>query len=149
MTNIEKVEGIGKVHAKDLAKAGIHTTKDLLKEGTTPASRQQIEEVSGISHKLILKWVNMAGLFRIRGVSEEYSELLEEAGVDTVSELSQRNPEHLYQILVEISQKKNLVRRLLAEYEIQDWVEQAKALPRDINIYKKGGHYGFRKSFNR
>ena len=132
MTNVEKVEGIGSVYAKDLTKAGIHTTEDLLKEGTTPASRKEIEEVTGISHKLVLKWVNMADLFRIRGLSEEYSELLEEAGVDTVPELSQRNPEHLYQMLIEINEKKDLVRRLPAENEIQDWVEQAKILPRVI-----------------
>ena len=129
MTDIEKVEGIGPVHAKDLTKAGIHTTEDLLREGTTPASRKEIEEVSGIPHKLILKWVNMVDLFRIKGVSEEYSELLEEAGVDTVPELSQRNPDHLNQMLADINGKKNLVRRLPSENEIKDWIEQAKSLP--------------------
>ncbi|MCJ7665355.1 MAG: DUF4332 domain-containing protein [Actinobacteria bacterium] len=132
MTDIEKVEGIGPVHAKDLTKAGIHTTEDLLREGTTPASRKEIEEVTGISHKLILKWVNMVDLFRIKGVSEEYSELLEEAGVDTVPELSQRNSDHLNQMLADINGKKNLVRRLPSENEIKDWIEQAKALPRVI-----------------
>ena len=129
MTDIEKVEGIGPVHAKDLTKAGVYTTEDLLREGTTPTGRKEIEEVSGIPHKLILKWVNMVDLFRIKGVSEEYSELLKEAGVDTIPELSQRNPEHLYNMVVEINDKKNLVRRLPSENEIKDWIEQAKSLP--------------------
>ena len=129
MTDIEKIEGIGPVHAKDLTKAGIHTTEDLLREGTTPTGRKEIEEVSGIPHKLILKWINMVDLFRIKGVSEEYSELLEEAGVDTVPELSQRNPDHLNQMLADINGKKNLVRRLPSENEIKDWIEQAKSLP--------------------
>ena len=129
MTDIEKVEGIGPVHAKDLTKAGIYTTEDFLREGTTPTGRKEIEEVSGIPHKLILKWVNMVDLFRIKGVSEEYSELLEEAGVDTVPELSQRNPDHLNQMLADINGKKNLVRRLPSENEIKDWIKQAKSLP--------------------
>ena len=129
MTDIEKIEGIGPVHAKDLTKAGIHTTEDLLREGTTPTGRKEIEEVSGIPHKLILKWINMVDLFRIKGVSEEYSELLEEAGVDTVPELSQRNPDHLNQMLADINGKKNLVRRLPSENEIKDWIKQAKSLP--------------------
>jgi len=132
MTDIEKVEGIGPVHAKDLTKAGVYTTEDLLREGTTPTGRKEIEEVSGIPHKLILKWVNMVDLFRIKGVSEEYSELLKEAGVDTIPELSQRNPEHLYNMVVEINDKKNLVRLLPSENEIKDWIEQAKTLPRVI-----------------
>ena len=132
MIDIEKVEGIGPVHAKDLTKAGVHTTEDLLREGTTPTGRKEIEEVSRIPHKLILKWVNMVDLFRIKGVSEEYSELLEEAGVDTIPELSQRNPEHLYNMVVEINDKKNLVRRLPSENGIKNWIEQSKILPRVI-----------------
>jgi len=40
---------------------------------------------------LILKWVNMADLFRVKGIGQEYSELLEKAGVDTVRELRNRN----------------------------------------------------------
>jgi len=132
MTDIGKVEGIGPVHAKDLSKAAVYTTEDLLKEGSTPSGRKEIEKVTGISHKLILKWVNMVDLFRIKGVSEEYSELLEEAGVDTIPELSQRNPEHLYNMVVEINDKKNLVRQLPSENEIKDWIEQAKTLPRVI-----------------
>jgi len=37
----------------------------------------------------------MADLMRISGIGEEYSELLEAAGVDTVKELKHRNPENL------------------------------------------------------
>jgi len=44
-----------------------------------------------------LEWVNLADLYRIKGVGEEYSDLLEEAGVDTVVELAQRNPENLHE----------------------------------------------------
>ena len=40
MTDIEKVEGIGPVHAKDLTKAGIHTTEDLLREGLLQAEKR-------------------------------------------------------------------------------------------------------------
>lgn len=129
MADIEKVEGIGQVHAKDLSKARIHTTEDLLREGTTPTGRKEIEEVSGIPHKLILKWVNMVDLFRIKGVSEEYSELLEETGVDTVPELSQRNPGHLNQMLADINGKKNLVRHLPSENEIKDWTSRLNHYP--------------------
>jgi len=38
----------------------------------------------------------LADLFRIRGIGEEYSYLLKEAGVSTVVELSRRNPKNLY-----------------------------------------------------
>jgi predicted flap endonuclease-1-like 5' DNA nuclease len=39
---------------------------------------------TGISRKLILEWMNLADLHRIKGLGQEYSDLLEEAGIDTV-----------------------------------------------------------------
>ena len=45
----------------------------------------------------------MADLFRIKGVGEEYSDLLEEAGVDTVAELATRNADNLHAKILEIN----------------------------------------------
>jgi len=74
----------------------------------------------------------MADLFRIKGVAEEYADLLEAAGVDTVVELAQRNPEHLHQKLQEVYEEHKLVRRVPAQGEVGAWIEQAKALPRVV-----------------
>jgi predicted flap endonuclease-1-like 5' DNA nuclease len=76
--------------------------------------------------------VNHVDLFRIKGVGEEYSDLLEEAGVDTVPELAQRNAENLYAKLGEVNKAKKLVRRLPAQSQVADWIEQAQNLPRVI-----------------
>ena len=132
MTKIIDVEGIGAVYAQKLISIGITTTNKLLKKGATPQGRAEIEEKAGIDHDLILEWVNLADLFRIKGVGEEYSDLLEEAGVDTVPELAQRNPENLYAALVETNKQKKLVRQLPSQNQVADWVEQAKSLPRAI-----------------
>ena len=132
MAKLEKVEGIGAVYSEKLKDAGIETTDALLKKGASPAGRQDVAEETGISGKLILEWVDLADLFRVKGVSEEYADLLEEAGVDTVPELAQRNPENLYQKLKETNAAKHLVRRLPGQSDVSKWVEQAKALPRVI-----------------
>ncbi len=132
MTKLSDIEGIGKVYAEKLQEAGIATTEALLEQGATRKGRQTIAEKSDISPKLVLKWINMADLFRIKGLGAEYADLLEEGGVDTVPELAQRNPDNLYQKLVEIKEEKGLVRRLPGQEQIRDWVEQAKALDRVI-----------------
>jgi predicted flap endonuclease-1-like 5' DNA nuclease len=132
MTGIVKIEGIGSVYTEKLHEAGIRTVNELLQAGTTPQGRNELAEKTGISGKLILEWVNHADLFRIKGVGEEYSDLLEEAGVDTVPELAQRNPEHLLAKLVEVNEAKKLVRRLPTQAQVSDWVAQAKDLPRVI-----------------
>jgi len=132
MTDIQKVEGIAYEHAKELSKAGVLTTEDLLIEGATPQGRKDIEYVTRLSHKLILKWVNMVDLFRIKGISEEYSELLEASGVNTVPELAGRNPEHLYKKIIEVNNEKKFVRRPPSESMVSSWIEQAKKLPRIV-----------------
>jgi len=132
MAKLTKVEGIGEVYAQKLQEAGIKTTQALLKKGASPKGRKQVAEKTDISEKLILDWVNHADLFRIKGVGEEYSDLLEAAGVDTVPELAQRNPENLYQKLVAVNQEKELVRQLPTQAQVSDWIEQAKQLPRVI-----------------
>lgn len=130
MASLVKIEGIGEKYAIKLKMVGISTTDTLLDRGSTPQGREEIARKSGITKTLILEWVNLADLFRIKGVGEEYSDLLEEAGVDTVVELAQRNPDNLYQSVVEVNQKKKLVRKLPTQGQVKDWVKQAKKLPR-------------------
>jgi len=132
MAKLTTVEGIGEVYAQKLKEAGIETTEALLEKGATRRGRQEIAQQTGISETLILKWVNRVDLFRIKGIGEEYADLLEAAGVDTVPELAQRNPENLYQKLVEVNEAKKLVRQLPSQAQVADWVEQAKQLPRVI-----------------
>jgi predicted flap endonuclease-1-like 5' DNA nuclease len=132
MAKILDVEGIGPVFAQKLMDAGIKTTGKLLAKGATAKGRAEIEEKTGISHSQVLEWVNHVDLYRIKGVGQEYSDLLEEAGVDTVPELAQRNAENLHAKLVEVNEMKKLVRQLPSQRQVADWVAQAKMLPRVI-----------------
>ena len=132
MTKITEVEGIGAVYAEKLAEAGITSTQALLEQGSSPKGRKAIVDNTGISNTLVLKWVNRADLFRVKGIGEEYADLLEVAGVDTVPELAQRNAENLYKKISEVNAEKNLVRKLPGASQVADWVSQAKALPRKI-----------------
>lgn len=127
--NIEKIEGIGPKYASMLRGVGIRTTGALLKAGASKGGREDLADKSGISETLILEWVNLADLMRIKGIGEEYSDLLEEAGVDTVKELRNRVPENLHQKMLETNQLKRLVRRPPSLKETRSWVAQAKTLP--------------------
>ncbi|MGB9640761.1 MAG: DUF4332 domain-containing protein [Anaerolineales bacterium] len=130
MAKLEEVEGIGPKYAEKLRAIGIENTDQFLTAASTPKGRKELAEKSAISEKLILEWANHLDLFRIKGVASEYADLLEEAGVDTVVELAQRNPENLYQKLVEVNETKKLVRKLPVQSQVADWIEQAKKLPR-------------------
>lgn len=133
MTKLITIEGIGPVYEQKLQEAGVKTIEALLERGATPQGRKELAEGTGIGDERILDWVNRADLFRIKGVGEEYSDLLEAAGVDTVVELSRRNAENLYAKLTEVNAEKELVRRLPTLSQVGNWIEQAKELPRKIN----------------
>jgi predicted flap endonuclease-1-like 5' DNA nuclease len=127
-TKIIDIEGIGKVYAEKLENVNIHSVEKLLEHGSTKAGRKKIATDTGISEDHILRWVNMADLFRIKGVGEEYSDLLEASGVDTVKELRNRVPANLHQKMVEVNEAKKLVRALPALSQVESWVEHAKTL---------------------
>lgn len=125
---ISEIEGIGPVFAEKLAGAGVQTVEGLLEAGATKAGRKKLAADSGIDEGKILDWVNMADLFRIKGIASQFAELLKAAGVDTVKELRNRNSENLYAKLVEVQEEKKITRAVPALKQVTDFVEQAKAL---------------------
>ena len=125
---IEAIEGIGPTYAAKLGEAGIRTTEGLLKAGASRKGRLELAEKTGIPDSKILEWVNRADLMRVKGVGEEYSDLLEAAGVDTVKELRNRNAENLFNAMLKVNEEKKLVRRPPSQKEVTGWVEAAKAL---------------------
>ena len=78
------IEGVGPNYAAKLEEQGISTTSDLLEKGGTKKGRATIAEATGLPESLILTWVNHYVLHRIKGIDGQFSELLVEAGVDTV-----------------------------------------------------------------
>ncbi|WP_422020238.1 DUF4332 domain-containing protein [Pyruvatibacter mobilis] len=125
---VEDIEGVGPAYAEALAKAGIKTTEDLLAIGAARNGRGDIAAQSGLSEKLILKWVNHADLMRISGVGGEFAELLEAAGVDTVKELQHRNAENLAETMKSTNEEKNLTRVVPSADMVAKWIEQAKGM---------------------
>lgn len=130
---IEYVEGIGPAFGAKLRGANVNTVLDLMVEGATRRGRKSLSERTGLAQSQILTWVNHIDLYRIKGVAEEYADLLEQSGVDTVVELAQRNPNNLFKRMNDINEQKALVRRLPHLSDVQSWVEQAKNLKRLIH----------------
>ena len=125
---ISDIEGIGAKNAAKLQKAGVRSVAGLLKTCCDKKGRKTIAEQSGIDASQLLKWANMADLYRIKGVGSEYSELLEASGVDTIKELRNRNADNLHAKMVEVNTKKKLVRQLPSNKQVSDFVAQAKKL---------------------
>ena len=132
MTAITKVEGIGSAYAEALAVARVGSVQQLLQQGSTRAGRSKLARLTGISSARILAWVNRADLSRVRGVGEEYSDLLETAGVDSVPELARRRAVPLWKQLAAANETHGVVRRLPSVNRVEAWIQAAQKLPRIV-----------------
>ena len=129
VTKIIDIEGIGPVFAEKLESAGVKTVEALLAAGGAAAGRNGLAVKTGIDASKLLEWVNRADLYRIKGVGSEFSDLLENAGVDTVKELATRRADNLQAKMLEVNEAKKLVRRVPTLAEVEAWVAEAKTLP--------------------
>lgn len=127
---IEFVEGIGDVRGRKWRAVDITKTVDLLVFGATRKGRSALAKRSGFEESQILAWANQVDLYRIVGIGKQYADLLEQSGVDTVVELGNRKPANLQKLMVEVNEKRQLVRRTPSLSEVEKWVAQAATLPR-------------------
>ena len=125
---IDDIEGIGPAYATQLNAAGVKTTEDLLAKCTTPSGRAALAGSTGMAEATLLKWANRADLMRISGVGPQFSELLENAGVDTVKELKMRRADNLAAKLAEVNAVKKLARISPPEATVEKWIEAAKTM---------------------
>lgn len=126
--DIETIEGIGSMRGRMLRNAGIRTVDNLLRAGATRMKRQRLANKFGLSYQTIRKWVCRGDLLRVRGIGRQYSELLEEAGVSTVADLSMRNPRYLWQNLKTVNRGRRLVGRIPPLMTVEKWVYKAGLL---------------------
>ena len=125
-------QALGSDIAGKLEAAGIQNCAGLLERGKSSQGRDKLASETGIPKKQILTLVNFADLCRIEGIGLHYAKLIEAAGVDTVPELAQRNPSHLYDKVQDVNRVQHIVERLPSADDIGKWIAEAKTLPREM-----------------
>ena len=130
---ISDIGGIDVDVAAALKSAGIRSTGRLLEVACNVNGRKALAKRTGLPEKQLLCWANVADRMRIKGVSKEYAELLEAAGVNTVKELKYRNPAKLACAMADANHKRKMVRLLPSEKVVVRWIEYAKKLPLKIS----------------
>ncbi|CAA9269630.1 MAG: conserved hypothetical protein, possilbly involved in molybdenum cofactor biosynthesis [uncultured Chthoniobacterales bacterium] len=131
-TKLTSIQGIAEATEAKLNAAGINNVNDLLEEGATARGREEMAARSGLPAAQILKFVNYADLFRIKGIAGQTAELLEAAGVNTVAELAQRNASNLQVKLQQVNDAKKVTGKVPNEKQVGEWIEAAKTLPKKV-----------------
>lgn len=129
---VRKIRGIQEAQAAKLIAQKIKNSEQLLGAATTPKARAALAASAGIPETDVLELANRADLARVKGIGKVFSDLLENAGVDTVKELAQRKPANLQAKMVEVNGDKKYAKRAPTLVEVTNWVEQAKVLPKTL-----------------
>ena len=127
--SINELKGSTDALVSALKTQGITQSDALLEASLNPGDRKKLAALVGTDVSVILSLANRADLARIVGVGGVYSDLLEEAGVDTVKELAHRSPVNLHAKIIEINTAQQLTQRPPTLEQLSDFVEQAKKLP--------------------
>jgi predicted RecB family nuclease len=132
-SSISELDGLTPDFAIKMKKLGIRTTEKLLETAKSLKGRQMLAEKTDIAETQLLRVANLIDRMRIKGVGQDYAELLEAAGVSTIKELRYRNPGRLAEAMAKANVERKLVRILPSEQTIGRWIDHAKKLPVKIS----------------
>jgi predicted flap endonuclease-1-like 5' DNA nuclease len=125
---IDEIEGIAPTYSEKLYQAGIETTDDLLNVCSRREGRDELAGKTGINLDLLMRWCNVADLFRIRGIGRQFSELLGASGILTVEDLRRQNATNLSDKLHEVNARRKYSKITPSPHVVQRWIDQANNL---------------------
>jgi predicted flap endonuclease-1-like 5' DNA nuclease len=127
--SLARINGIGPSLRLRFKAVGIRSPRKLLEAAKTAKGREKLAAKTDIDRKALLHMVNLIDRMRVNGVGQDYSELLEAAGVVTVNQLKYRSPKKLAEAMAEANAERKLVRVLPSTKTVERWIEHAKKLP--------------------
>jgi predicted flap endonuclease-1-like 5' DNA nuclease len=127
---LKQLKGMDDDLAKKLKAKNIRDSDQYLEAAASSKQRRALAKELEVAEKAVLELANRADLARMKGVAGIYSDLLEQAGVDTIKELATRNPENLHAKIIEVNNEKRLATRLPTVLDVLEWVEAAQAMPK-------------------
>jgi predicted RecB family nuclease len=130
---ISKIDGLTAFAGSKLKSAGIRTMESLLEAARTAKGRKKLSAETGFSEQQLLEWANLADCMRIPGMGKAKAELLRASGVNTVRELTHRNPSRLAQAMRDANDKRRLVQVLPSEKTVEQLIQKARKLPLKIS----------------
>ena len=132
--HVSKLRGISfDVRAK-LKRNGVTYTHQLLSAAGNSDKRQQFSETSGIEELTLTRLTCRADLARIKGIGAIFADMLELLNVDRVGKLAGQDPEKLHDALYTLNAAERFARRAPTPEEVDDWVMQARSLPKLVAV---------------
>lgn len=120
-----------------LKRMGITRCDQLLGATRTQDHRAKLAEAAGVPEDVLFQIVCRADLSRVNGVGAVFGDMLELLDIFRVEQIASVEAETLHQRLVDLNAAERLARRAPTLEEVEDWVNQARAL---VVIVEAGDH---------
>ena len=131
--HVSKLRGISVIVRRKLKRHGITYTHQLLQLAGPGRLRQQLAAQADIDVAALTRLVQRADLARVKGIGAIFADMLELVGVDDVTDLADQDPGALHRALHQLNAAERLARRSPTADEVDDWVRQARELPRLVD----------------
>ena len=128
MSSINSINGMSHVEATRLRRARVKTIVTFLQIAATRSGRALLSKETGISSPKLLHWAKRAELMRVKNLGRDYADLLESVRVESVTELKRRNATSLYEAMIKMNTKTNIVDRIPSEKRVNGWIQEAKEI---------------------
>ena len=126
---LDEFRGVGSADLERLASAGIRDANQMVATGSTPRSRQELAERTGVAVEAILDLVKLSDLARIEGVKGIRARLYVDGGYDTLDKLAISDPETMRLALVEFIKRTGFEGIVPLPKEVAFAVNAARELP--------------------
>lgn len=128
-TPLAQLRGLTAAEVSKLKGASISTNEQLLAKTGTRAAEVKLARSTGISLSRMREAVNRADLVRLDGIGPAAADLFENAGVNSLKELAQRNPTSLHASLVKYAASRSeLGYQVPSAEQVKGFVAKAKAV---------------------
>ena len=128
--HVSKLRGISLDVRIKLKRQGVSYTHQLLRAAGSTERCRRLAARSGIDEATLMRLVRRADLARIKGIGAIFADILEMIGVDQVAVLAGQDSADLHARLHQLNAAERLARRSPTPDEVQQWVAQARSLPR-------------------
>ncbi|GAC1669788.1 MAG: hypothetical protein NVS9B9_28850 [Ktedonobacteraceae bacterium] len=125
---ISDIKGLQPELKMKLESEGIRNTTQLLEHTQTQKQRTELAHKVGATPVAIKELANRADLMRLNGIGGFFSNMLEEAGVNSCKELQHRVPEKLHKTLEAMYPDKKIGHRAPTLVQMTGWITEAKKL---------------------
>jgi predicted flap endonuclease-1-like 5' DNA nuclease len=124
---LSELKGVSASLAKSLAELGITDSDQLLLAAVVPSELKAMAARLGISETVLQSLANRADLLRVPGIGPAYTELLNDAGINSVDDLRSAGL-GLFDRLVKAGETLG-VKSVPKQTEVTAWVNAAKEMP--------------------